>query len=258
MRSQALCSLLIGALLISASAFATEISEQLRVDLIEAGVSPRAISLVNEKMSQSQYSKGVVGIVDYTLPSTTRRFFVMDLQLGTFRAYRVSHGVRSGGLMAMYFSNLNDSRHSSLGFIRTGLERHGAFGRSLTLIGLSPSNSNLSKRAIILHSAEYSSDEFQAANGFFGRSYGCLAVNQVWVDEIIDQLGTGALILAYHDMLWDEAQVHPMEQTLGDRSEVPPPTEWEEFENEHGDPEPHVKGMLPSSHFKKSWGYAAP
>jgi hypothetical protein len=234
-----------------------EITEHLKTELIEAGVSPRAIAIMNKQLAQTRYKRSVIGIVDYTLPSTARRFFIIDLRTSRVHAYRVSHGVNTGGMMATAFSNKPGSFQSSLGLIRTGKERSGVFGRSLRLIGLSPSNSNLEKRAIILHSAEYASNGFRAKYGFFGRSFGCLTVSQKTVDTIIDRLGSGALILAYHDKLWDQAQKHPDEQDLGDVAQIPPPTNWEMRENRHGDPMPHKRGLAATSFYKRIYAAVA-
>lgn len=199
------------------------------------------------------YSKDVVAVVDYTLPSDQPRFFIFNLKEGDLDIYPVAHATGSGGRDAVAFSNLSGSNRSSLGFMRTGSEYFGKFGHALKLVGLSPSNSEVAARTVVLHSAEYSSQDFYKQNGFWGRSFACLAVEQEKVDPIIKSLGTGTLILAYHDKLWDQISLTPEIQEIAGQS-IPEATPWEVEENTKGDPAPHKIGDKPSAFYKRKYG----
>jgi hypothetical protein len=234
--------------------FPLTIDDAAKAKLVAAGVSPRAIDLLLNEMNRTHYISGVAAIVDYTIPADKPRLFVINLDDGSFQSYHVSHGTKSGGDVADSFSNELGSNKSSLGFIRTGKPYMGRFGREVPLIGVSKSNSNDQKRAILLHSAEYSSEDFLKKNGFWGRSFGCLAVPQKDIDEIIFSLGNDGLILAYQDRLWDQAQKTPESQTLPGAPPAPPATEWETVENNKGDPHPHHEGDPPTSYYKQKYG----
>ena len=58
-------------------------------------------------------------------------------------------------------------------------------------------------RAIVMHGADYVSDEFAHANGRLGRSWGCPALREGVAHAIIDRVkGTGLLFAYYPDSEW--------------------------------------------------------
>jgi len=148
------------------------------------------------------------GIIDYTLPSTTPRFFVLDLRRGTLlHAVLVSHGSGSqdaGDLtLAADLSNTHDSHASSMGLVRCAETYDGGHGRSMRLDGLEPGfNDNDRSRAIVVHGADYATQDFVDSYGYLGRSWGCPAVDPEITDAILDSLSDGALLLKY----WDDPQ----------------------------------------------------
>ncbi len=229
-------------------------SPNLVQSLIKAGLSPGAIPVLEQEITREDYDKNVAGIVDFSLPSDKPRFFVIHFDTAKFEVFHVAHGANSGGLLAQSFSNVSGSDQSSLGFVRTGEIYSGKFGRSLRLRGLSASNSNIASRTIVLHSAEYSSAQFLAKYGFWGRSFGCFAVPQDNVDQIIDALGSGALILAFHNDLWEQSKLRPDRQKMEDAAPPPPATAWETEENNDGDPHRHHEGDSPTSYYKRRFG----
>ena len=238
----------------TAPAARAEIPVLLRAELIAAGVSPRAVEVMAEELRRHDDDRPVFAIVDYTLASNLPRLFVADRRHLRVRVYRVAHGVRSGGQFATAFSNLSGSNESSLGFFKTGPAYFGKFGRAMRLEGLSRSNSHLAERGVVLHSAEYSSPEFLKKFGYWGRSMGCLAVPQSEIDELLDSLAPGVLMLAYHDRLWEAAKSHPDGQSIPDAPAAPAVTRWEGEENEMGDPRPHHAGDAPTSYYKDEYG----
>jgi site-specific DNA-cytosine methylase len=244
------------AALLSSSAVARALpaafSDGLRQRLAGEGLAARSLDLMQSKIEELGYRKDQVGIFDFTLPSDRPRFFLINWRTEEFRAYRVAHGASSGGLRAARFSNRLGTGQSSLGFILTDDEYYGQFGRSLRLKGLSPSNKeHLGSRLIVIHGAEYASPEFLRKHGYWGRSYGCFSFHQAEVDEVIDALGSRALLLAYHDELWEQIARNPLDQQLA-RLDVPPVTAWEVDENSHGSP--HAKGQAPSQRYKAIYG----
>src|SRR5690554_4169700 len=76
-------------------------------------------------------------IVDFNLPSTEKRMYVLDLEKKeVLYVTHVAHGRNSGGNYATSFSNKSGSYQSSLGFYRTAETYNGGNGYSLRLDGL--------------------------------------------------------------------------------------------------------------------------
>jgi hypothetical protein len=99
--------------------------------------------------------------------------------------------------MAENFSNEANSLSSSLGIYRTLDEYNGKHGRSLRLAGLEPTNSNVLNRGVVMHTADYVSDDFVRQTGRLGRSEGCFAVSPAVGNNLIDELKGGAYIIAW-------------------------------------------------------------
>jgi hypothetical protein len=136
-----------------------------------------------------------MAIVDFSLHSGEKRFFVVDMNSGDVEARVVAHGKNSDPNFtgyATHFSNEEGSNMSSLGFAITGETYDGIHGRSLRLNGLSPTNSNMLDRAIVIHGASYVV-EGQAKQG---RSLGCFALDETEKDDVIDELEGGSLLYA--------------------------------------------------------------
>jgi hypothetical protein len=135
-----------------------------------------------------------LAIIDFDLPSTQKRLWVLDLARNRvlFRTL-VAHGGKSGAQVATRFSNVNDSHMSSLGFYATGSEYVGKHGRSLRLRGLDAGfNDNATARSIVVHGADYVSEAFIRQTGRLGRSQGCPALPMNVYAPIIDSLKGGA------------------------------------------------------------------
>ena len=138
-------------------------------------------------------------IVDYTKPSTEERLFVIDLRKKQLLiSSLVTHGRGTGGLYATNFSNKNNSYSTSSGFYLTGNIYNGKHGRSLVLYGLEEGkNDNAERRTIVMHSANYVSEEFIQKNGSLGRSKGCLALPVELNAKIIDLIHDGVVIYVH-------------------------------------------------------------
>lgn len=208
---------------------------RLRSELAAAGLSIRSLDLIIKKAKTDHYTKDFVAIVDYSLPSDRRRFFLINLKEKTFQTFPVSHATGSGTIAAESFTNTEFRLKSSLGFMSTKLHS-GKFGNALRMVGLSASNTRINKQAstgpILIHGAEYVSEAHGNKFGHLGRSFGCFAVPYENIQEIAAKLGENALVLSYHDQLWDESQKNPFADV--GRTSSAPKTEWEDQENLNG------------------------
>jgi hypothetical protein len=136
------------------------------------------IGYMNLKGRQELSQKPVITIVDFEKPSVEKRLWVLNLQDREvlFHTY-VAHGRGSGNDLATTFSNINESFMSSLGFYVTAGTYFGKHGLSLKLEGKDKNiNCKALERNIVVHGAEYVSDEFIREHGRLGRSHGCPAL----------------------------------------------------------------------------------
>ncbi|MGF1723793.1 murein L,D-transpeptidase catalytic domain family protein [Photobacterium nomapromontoriensis] len=142
--------------------------------------------------------KQLLTIIDYGKPSTEKRFYVIDLKNNKlmYNTY-VSHGVNSGGKTATRFSNIVNSRKTSLGTFLTDTTYYGGNGYSLKLDGLTRGiNDNARRRYIVIHGAKYATESFIRRNGYLGRSWGCPALPTNLSRKIIDDIKGGSVIYA--------------------------------------------------------------
>jgi hypothetical protein len=141
----------------------------------------------------------VLSIVDFTLPSTQKRLFVIDLENFKllFNTY-VAHGRNSGKEYANHFSNSPESHMSSLGFYVTLNTYYGDNGFSLRLEGEEKGiNDNAESRAIVIHPADYVSEKTVESLGYLGRSFGCPALPQKLATPIIKTIKDGSCFFVY-------------------------------------------------------------
>jgi hypothetical protein len=92
-------------------------------------------------------------VIDMRIPSFKKRFFVFDLKKDSImNAGYVAHGTGSETFRnELVFSNVPDSRCTSLGKYKIGASYKGMYGFSYRLQGLDSSNSKALERAIVLH-----------------------------------------------------------------------------------------------------------
>lgn len=142
---------------------------------------------------------GVLSIIDFSKPSTQKRLFVLDMNNGTLLFNTlVAHGRNSGKLLATRFSNRPNSLMSSIGFYLTGDPFIGQHGYSLRLEGKEKGwNDNAFHRSIIIHPADYVSEEHIHQWGYLGRSEGCPAIPENLDRDIIDNIRGGSCLFIY-------------------------------------------------------------
>jgi len=141
----------------------------------------------------------LITIVDFSLASSKKRLFVIDLKNGKvlFNTL-VSHGRNSGTAVATEFSNAPESFKSSLGFYVTGQTYRGEHGYSLRLQGEEAGiNDNALSRGIVMHSAAYVNDKLASLQGYIGRSLGCPAIPEKVHKMIIEQIRNGTCLFLY-------------------------------------------------------------
>lgn len=142
----------------------------------------------------------IISIIDFSLPSNQKRLFVLDLKkykvlFNTF----VAHGKNTGREWAVSFSNQGESYKSSPGFYITRETYEGKNGYSLKLAGMeSGINDNAYERGIVVHGAEYVSQELANAQGYIGRSQGCPAVPPQVSRPLINTIKNGTCLFIYH------------------------------------------------------------
>jgi hypothetical protein len=143
--------------------------------------------------------KKILTIIDYTKPSTEKRFFVINLERKVLLYHCfVAHGKNSGENYTKNFSNQSLSLESCLGFFITAETYFGKNGYSLRLDGIENGiNDNARKRSIVIHGADYVSQEFLNKHGRLGRSWGCPAIPIDLSKEIIDSIANGSCLFIY-------------------------------------------------------------
>jgi len=170
--------------------------------MIVPGISQRtldwALRAYARARERGDVERPLVSIIDYALPSTEKRLWVLDLEHGQVLFHElVAHGRQSGDNEARAFSNIVGSHQSSLGVFRTGGDYWGEHGISLRLEGLEPGwNDRAMDRAIVLHGAPYVSEQFAERWGRIGRSFGCPAVRPAIADSLIRTIRQGTLLFA--------------------------------------------------------------
>lgn len=170
----------------------------------DSGLSERALgsALAGYRRAQDLglVKHPLLTVIDFSLPSHTRRFWILDLAAGRVLAHEyVAHGSGSGDDVARHFSNRDGSDASSLGTFVTGSTYQGRNGLSLRLEGLDPGVNNRAwERGIVVHGAAYVSEAMIRRLGRLGRSWGCPALSHQAADRVIPLMAGGSVVYAYY------------------------------------------------------------
>ncbi len=166
-------------------------------------LDPKVVKLAMKAYSCAQSigigHPGILTIIDFSLPSTDKRLWVIDLKTKTIVLNTlVAHGEKTGGLYAKYFSDVSGTHESSVGLYLTGPTFYANDGYSLRLYGLDKGFNDMAyKRDIVIHGAWYVSEAFIKRYGRLGRSWGCPAVPKNEIDPLINRIKDGTLLFAY-------------------------------------------------------------
>ncbi len=153
-----------------------------------------------KKAGKLDQSAHLLSICDFSLSSNKKRLWVIDLndKKVLFNSL-VAHGKGTGEEFATNFSNIESSHQSSLGFYITESTYDGGNGYSLKLEGVDKGyNDAAMQRAIVMHGADYVSDDFIKAEKRLGRSWGCPAVPRALAGPIINTIKEKTLLFIYY------------------------------------------------------------
>lgn len=202
---------LIWSLLFSSPAPSTDLTTEIKsesellIEILESKYSELPslqaleIALEGYEKLNSKLKNEVLTVIDFSLPSTSRRMWIIDPENGEILLHTVvAHGRNSGELMAEKFSNTPESYQSSIGFYLTAETYQGKHGYSLRLDGLEKGYNDMARaRAIVIHGADYATETFAKSVGRLGRSLGCPALPSDLSKEAIDLIKNGSLLFIF-------------------------------------------------------------
>jgi hypothetical protein len=149
---------------------------------------------------KGKIKKRLLTVVDFSLSANQKRLWIIDLNTKEIlhQTY-VAHGRNTGDEFANAFSNIPESFQSSLGFYATAESYFGKHGYSLRLDGLEKGiNDKARERAIVIHGADYVSENFISQHGRLGRSLGCPSLPMEESKEIIDLIKDKSCLFIYY------------------------------------------------------------
>jgi hypothetical protein len=136
-------------------------------------------SLIKEYARVNNFSAEYCFLVDMSLPSGKKRFFVYNMRKDSLEfSALVAHGFGSTQKDCedqLAFSNMPYSFKTSLGKYKIGQPYNGAYGLSYKLYGLDSTNNRAFERAIVLHSDKHV-PENETFPGKIFQSAGCPTV----------------------------------------------------------------------------------
>ncbi len=144
--------------------------------------------------------KNLLTVVDFSLSANEKRLWVIDLELNEvlYQTY-VAHGRNTGNEYAKSFSNIPESYQSSLGFYATAETYYGKHGYSLRLDGLETGiNDKARERDIVIHGADYATEDFIKTYGRLGRSLGCPSLPKEESKTIINMIKEKSCLFVYY------------------------------------------------------------
>jgi hypothetical protein len=144
---------------------------------------------------------GILTIVDFSQSSKNKRMYIIDFKENKLLFNTlVAHGRNTGEEYAKSFSNELGTLKSSLGFYVTQNPVIGSkVGLSLIIQGVEKGfNDNAVSRQIVMHGANYVSEEFIKKTGRLGRSYGCPSVPTDLIKPVITTIEKGSCLFIYN------------------------------------------------------------
>ena len=203
-----------------------EIYDAIKQDSLISLPSFESFSLAMEgyrslKKQHAGINKEILTLIDFSKPSSEKRLWIIDLKTGKVLIHDwVAHGKNSGNQFAEVFSNTPNSYTSSLGFYITGETYNGKHGLSLFLNGMDKGyNTNARERAIVLHGADYVSEDFIHKYGRLGRSFGCPSVSMNIYKQVIDTIRDGSCLFIYYPdqkFISNSSVLHPVNPVISE------------------------------------------
>ena len=150
----------------------------------------------------SKYNSEIGFFIDMGIASGKNRFFIYDFNTEkVIDKGLVAHGSGSetGIEGKLQFSNINNSRSTSLGKYSIGNSYYGKFGKAYKLYGLDKTNSNAFERYIVLH--KYFDVPYEEQPGSICNSLGCPMVNEKFysrIEKIIDGSEKSIILNIYY------------------------------------------------------------
>ena len=158
------------------------------VTMPEKAVFQNGMTGYQKLVDEGEIKNEILTIIDFGLPSTEKRMWILDMtdQKVLYNTY-VAHG-----------QTTPNSHQSSLGFYVTAETYYGKNGLSLFIDGKEEGfNSNARQRYVVMHGADYATENFIERVGRLGRSYGCPAVPTKLAKEIINTVKGGSALFIY-------------------------------------------------------------
>jgi len=136
-------------------------------------------------ISKKRLSQDYCFLIDMSLPSGKKRFFVYDLQKDTIvLSGLVSHGSCNNHFLEQpQFSNIVNSGCSSVGRYKIGYSYKGNFGKAYKLYGLDSTNSQAFNRAVVLHAYDCVPD-YEVDPQTICNSLGCPMISYKFLSDI--------------------------------------------------------------------------
>jgi hypothetical protein len=140
---------------------------------------------INAYAAQNGYSTKYCFLVDMSLASGRKRFFVYDLEDNSivFSGLAAHGSCNETFLSRPRFSNASNCGCSSLGKYKVGEFYRGQYGKSFRLYGLDNSNSNAFKRAVVIHGYDCVPDQ-EIYPRVLCNSLGCVMVSYHFFDKL--------------------------------------------------------------------------
>jgi hypothetical protein len=161
----------------------------------------KGIEMALAKRTELKNKHKYVWAIDYSINSKYPRLFIFDAEKNKMiHELKCAHG--DGGAnksphdgKCREFSNVSGTHMSNLGFAITQERYNGSNGTSLKLKGLSPTNSRMRSRAIVMHRSDGVVD---GTTNICGRSWGCPAMSHKIYLKVIGLLENGAVGYMHH------------------------------------------------------------
>lgn len=189
------------------------------IDKLEgAGLKREALDLI---FNMLDYNAGRIAntqaavLIDYSKPSTAKRFHLINLWSGEVLSYYVGHAQSSGFVQTRSFSNRPEERKSSLGFLYArGFRKDPKKDVVIPMDGIDKSNSQTREKEFVIYGVPFVSEAFAAKNKRMGWSDGGIALGKNEFVELANTLQRGTLILSYHSDLMALSRKYPKDQSV--------------------------------------------